>query len=64
MQRDDVSHNQSIGRIVRFGTDNITAKVTPFDYNPVPVIPEGYFLEFQGGGVPFLLLNGTFMTLL
>lgn len=64
MKRDDRSHNMSLDRLINIATDNITSKHTPHDYSPLPPTPSGYFLEFQNGGVPFLLLSGTTMVLL
>lgn len=65
MKRDDACHNLGFNQgFVNFGTDNITAKHSPRDYAPNPIIPSGFFLEFFGGGVPFPLLSGTTMTLL
>lgn len=45
------------------GNDSVFTLVDLEGIEQIPPIL-GYFLEFQGGGVPFLLLNGTFMTLL
>lgn len=62
--RSDASHNFRIDKTIRFGTDSVFKKITHPEYTPVPPPIEGYLLEYQGGGVPFLLYSGDFLTLL
>jgi hypothetical protein len=59
MDRNDKPHDLRFNAgWSRIATDNVASKQTSADYYPVPPTPSGYFLEFQGGGVPFLLLAG------